>query len=201
MHPVAFTVGPLAFPTYGVAIAFGYLFGALLAARAGRRVGIGADRILDLSFWVIIAAFLGSRLLFVLTNADVYVTLCQGAGDAPRTTGQAIFDCTRALHIWDGGYVFYGGFLALAVTVVAYCRKHGLPLLKVADIGAPSLALSHFFGRLGCYGAGCCYGKVTGHHLRRGLPPGQPGLPRVCPARHGGRRGPGHPAAPPDPAV
>ena len=39
-----------------------------------------------------------------------------------------------------------------------HCRQFGLPFRSVMELSAPSIPLFHFFGRLGCFTAGCCYG-------------------------------------------
>jgi len=46
--------------------------------------------------------------------------------------------------------------------VLFYSRLHKLPLLRVFDVTAAPVALGHAIGRLGCFAAGCCYGKPTG---------------------------------------
>lgn len=60
--------------------------------------------------------------------------------------------------IRHGGLVFYGGFIAAALTGVFYARWKKLPLVNLADTLAPSIALGHFFGRIGCFLNGCCHG-------------------------------------------
>jgi phosphatidylglycerol---prolipoprotein diacylglyceryl transferase len=57
------------------------------------------------------------------------------------------------------GLVFYGGFLGGAAAAWAYCRAWGVSLARVADAGAPGLALGHAIGRIGCLLGGCCYGR------------------------------------------
>jgi phosphatidylglycerol---prolipoprotein diacylglyceryl transferase len=63
--------------------------------------------------------------------------------------------------------VFYGGFIAGALTVVAYARRAKLPLVKLLDVCAPGAALGLAIGRIGCFMAGCCWGDLC-------LPPMQP---------------------------
>jgi phosphatidylglycerol:prolipoprotein diacylglycerol transferase len=58
--------------------------------------------------------------------------------------------------------VFYGGFVLAFIVGIWYLRRHQLPLWKTTDIWAAPLALGHAVGRLGCFAAGCCYGKPTG---------------------------------------
>ena len=55
-------------------------------------------------------------------------------------------------------FVFYGGFIGAELTLVYYCRRYQLNFLRLADVLAPSLAIGHMIGRLGCLAAGCCWG-------------------------------------------
>jgi phosphatidylglycerol:prolipoprotein diacylglycerol transferase len=57
--------------------------------------------------------------------------------------------------------VFYGGLIAAVAVAFWYLRRHGMPLWSVTDAFAPGIALGHVIGRLGCFFAGCCYGKAT----------------------------------------
>jgi phosphatidylglycerol:prolipoprotein diacylglycerol transferase len=131
-----------------------------VAWRQARRQGLDGGRILDLSFWILIAGLLGSRALYVAVNARSFASICLDGSGAPRTAGRALWDCSRALHVWEGGLVFYGGLLAAAATVAVFARRQGWSFWVVGDIFAPGLALGHAFGRLGCFAAGCCFGKI-----------------------------------------
>ena len=94
------------------------------------------------------------------------------------------------LNSWRSAGVYYGGFIAAALTGWFYMRRHGLPFRKIVDITAPALALGQAIGRWGCFAAGCCYGKpatvpwavtftsarareITGVPLHRALHPSQ----------------------------
>jgi phosphatidylglycerol:prolipoprotein diacylglycerol transferase len=146
--------------TYGVLIAVGFLLAVVITARQARREGTDPDKLLDLGFWLLLAGFVGARLLFILTDLGYYVGSCRGTG-SPRTTGQVIWDCTRALHVWEGGVVWYGGFLAALGVGVWLLHRRKQKILRTADLIMPVVPLGHFFGRLGCFAAGCCYGKPT----------------------------------------
>jgi len=61
--------------------------------------------------------------------------------------------------IWNGGLVFFGGFIAAVVATPIYLKSKNLDFWKTADIISPGLALGHAVGRIGCFFAGCCYGK------------------------------------------
>jgi phosphatidylglycerol:prolipoprotein diacylglycerol transferase len=125
-------------------MAAAFLLGLSLAVRQGRKEGIPPERIIDIGFYVLLAALIGSRLLFVVINAGHYL--------------RHPLDIVK---IWEGGLVFYGGLLAAVPVALWYVRKHSLDMGKLMDIFAPSLAIGHAVGRLGCFSAGCCYGKPT----------------------------------------
>ncbi|KAF0117516.1 MAG: phosphatidylglycerol:prolipoprotein diacylglycerol transferase [bacterium] len=144
MHPILFQIGSFRIHTYGVFIALGFLTGIILALREAKRVGEEPENILDLSFYSIIAAIVGSRLLYIILNYRYYIE-----------------NPLEMIKIWSGGLVYYGGFLLALIVGIWYIRKRHLPLWKTADIIAPSIAIGEAIGRLGCFSAGCCYGKET----------------------------------------
>ncbi|MFA4910551.1 MAG: prolipoprotein diacylglyceryl transferase, partial [Desulfobacteria bacterium] len=144
MYPILFQIGSFKIHTYGVFIALGFLTGIILALREAKRVGEKPENILDLSFYSIIAAIVGSRLLYIIINYRYYME-----------------NPLEMAKIWSGGLVFYGGFVLALIVGIWYIRKNHLSLWKTVDVMAPSIAIGQAIGRLGCFSAGCCYGKVT----------------------------------------
>ncbi len=153
--------GPIRLPlhTYGLLIAAGFVIGIWLAQREGARRGQDPERIADLSFWILISALVGSRVYFILVNWGDFFGPGRALVDTP------LGRIPRLLAIWEGGLVFYGGFIGAALTAWWYLRRHRMSFLAHADTLIPSVALGHFFGRLGCFGAGCCWGDVAHAHL------------------------------------
>jgi phosphatidylglycerol---prolipoprotein diacylglyceryl transferase len=145
--------------TYGLLIATGFLVGIGLAQREARRRGQDPEAIADLAFWILVAALVGSRIYFIFVNWGDYFGPGRLLAETP------IGRIPRILAFWEGGLVFYGGFIGAALTAFFYMRRHGMPFLPYADTLIPSLALGHFFGRLGCFGAGCCWGGLADPHL------------------------------------
>jgi phosphatidylglycerol:prolipoprotein diacylglycerol transferase len=144
MFPVLIKIGPLTIHTYGFLIAVAFLVALGLAARQARKTGLSGEKITDLGFYTLMAAIIGSRLFFVFTNWSHYAA-----------------NPLDVLKIWEGGLVFYGGVIFAVPTAMWYANKAGLPLWRTADIMAPSIAIGHAIGRLGCFCAGCCYGRAA----------------------------------------
>lgn len=190
MHPVLFTLGAgdhaWALHIYGLSIAVGFLVAIAVGVRAARQAGEDGDAVRDLCFWLLVSSLVGARLLFIITNIPDYIDACRTAGD-----------CTRGLRVWEGGLVFYGGFFAALVTAIGYLRWRKMRFWRVADALAPSVALGHFFGRLGCWCAGCCWGTEA-HGVARAwaarFPPASLAWQDYV-AR--GALGPGSPTTPP----
>lgn len=144
MHPVLVRFGPLTIHTYGVLVAAGFLLGLALAVKQAKKEGIPQERIIDIGFYVLVAAIIGSRLLFVAVNAGHYLK-----------------HPLDIFKIWEGGLVFYGGLILAIPSALWYIRKHNLDAWRITDIFAPSLAIGHAVGRIGCFAAGCCYGRLS----------------------------------------
>ena len=70
-------------------------------------------------------------------------------------------DCLRTLKFWSGGLTYYGGLILAMLTSFLLARRWKWSFVKLADLAAPSISLGLAFGRLGCFLAGCCFGKVT----------------------------------------
>lgn len=70
-------------------------------------------------------------------------------------------DCLAAVEVWRGGLAYYGGLIFASLFCIWFCRKHKMPVSRVGDLAAPAIAFGLFFGRMGCYFNGCCYGKET----------------------------------------
>ncbi|MEO8214668.1 MAG: prolipoprotein diacylglyceryl transferase family protein, partial [Myxococcales bacterium] len=160
MHPALLSARlgghELGLHTYGVLVALGFAVGIVLFWREGRRQGLDGGRLLDLSFWSVVAGLIGSRLAFVALNAGEFIDACAGQSHSGT---ERISGCTAALRFWDGGFVFYGGVVAAGMVVLLFCRSEGWSFWRLGDVAAPTLAIGHAIGRLGCFFAGCCFGK------------------------------------------
>ncbi len=145
MDPVAFSIGSFDIHWYGVFVAIGFLAGLWTAGRRGLIHGLHIEQTADLGPWIIVGALIGARSLYVISYWD------------DDFAGKSLLNIFK---IRQGGLVFYGGFIGAVLSTILYTRLKKVPLWKIADAYAPSIALGHAFGRLGCLMTGCCYGKV-----------------------------------------
>jgi phosphatidylglycerol:prolipoprotein diacylglycerol transferase len=133
--------GPFTLHTYGLLVALGFIAALLVIMYGSRREKLEVEPVLDLAFVTVLAAIVGSRLLYVLFNLREYLA-----------------EPLRIFKVWEGGLVFHGGLL-LAIPVCLYVvRRSRLPVWETADVFAPAIALGQAIGRIGCFAAGCCYG-------------------------------------------
>jgi phosphatidylglycerol---prolipoprotein diacylglyceryl transferase len=147
MFPQIVHIGSFFLPTYGVLVALAFLTGLWLAGRLSVQAGLNRDAVLNLGIYVAIAGLAGAKLLMVLFDLDYYL----------KDPG-AIF----SLETLQAGGIFYGGLILALIVAAWYMRRHKLPGLATADVCAPAVALGHGIGRLGCFAAGCCWGKPSG---------------------------------------
>jgi phosphatidylglycerol:prolipoprotein diacylglycerol transferase len=156
MHPILIDLGRIQIRSYGFMLALSFLLGIYLAGRRAKRYGVDPQKILDLSVIIILAAVVGSRLLYVAFHLDQYANPLD------------IF------ALWQGGATFYGGFLLALAASYWWVQRNRLSFLVVADIIAPSIALGLVFTRVGCFLSGCCFGKPTDVPWGLVFPPGSP---------------------------
>lgn len=148
MFPKLLELGPLTLHTYGLLLALAYLVAIALTARlAEKNEQIPGNRVWDLGFVVILSAILGSKLLMVVSDFPYYWS----------NPGRFL-----SLEFWQAAGTFYGGLIGAVLASAVYIRSNpDLQFWKLADAAAPAIALGQSIGRLGCFSAGCCYGKPT----------------------------------------
>ena len=152
MHPRLLTIpefdvlgwnlGPFTLHTYGVLLAIAFLAGLWVASRQAKKAGLDATRVTDMAVWVLIAGLIGAKLLLVLVDWRYFTA-------NPGELGT----------LFKSGGVFYGGLIGGILVAWWYIRRHKLPGWQVVDVLAPGVMIGQAIGRLGCFSAGCCWGK------------------------------------------
>jgi len=148
VFPQLFHIGSFAVPTYGILVATGVLLGLWISVRNSARQGIKPENAWDFGIAVVLAGILGSKILYILVDWKTYA-------EHPKE----IF----SLSTLQAGGVFSGGLIGAFIVAWWFLLKYNMPALATCDAFSPGLALGHAIGRIGCFSAGCCYGKPTTH--------------------------------------
>lgn len=136
--------------TYGFLLAVAFIAGLAVSARAARQHHVDPSRVYDMGLYIAISSLAGSKALLLITEFSYY-----------WNNPKEIF----SLATLRSGGVYYGGFILAVIVGLLLSRKYKLPIWKMADLFAPGIALGQAIGRLGCFAAGCCYGKPTSSAL------------------------------------
>ncbi|HXJ41647.1 MAG TPA: prolipoprotein diacylglyceryl transferase [Bryobacteraceae bacterium] len=145
MFPRLFQIGSVSVPSYGLLVAIAFLTALWLAAKFAKARGLDSEKIVNLGVYCALTGMLGAKLLMIVLDPEF------------RAHPGEIF----TLATLQSAGIFFGGLIVALAFALLYMKKQGLPLLATCDIFAPGLALGHGIGRLGCFAAGCCWGKPT----------------------------------------
>jgi phosphatidylglycerol:prolipoprotein diacylglycerol transferase len=148
VFPQLFHLGKFFLPTYGFLVSMGVLIGLRISVRNSERLGIDGDKAWNLGILVVLCGIVGAKVLYVVNEWSYY-----------SAHPSEIF----SINTLQAGGVFSGGLLAAFLAAAWYVWRHHMPALGTCDAFAPGLALGHSIGRIGCFAAGCCYGKETHH--------------------------------------
>jgi len=145
MYPELFRIGSFPINTYGVFLALAFLCAILVTVKLAARDGLPRERIYDLCLWMLLGGLVGSKILMLFTEPEYRSNPLQ----------------LISLDFLRSGGVFYGGLIGAVLVGYLLMRRYRLPWWKTADACAPGIAIGNFFGRQGCFAAGCCWGKPT----------------------------------------
>ena len=142
MHPILIKLGPLTVHTYGFLMALGVGLGLIFLYVQAKRRGLNAVALMDAAFYTIIVSLVGAKLALLVGHFSYYTS-----------NWRELFSLARS------GGVFQGGLAFGVVFALWYFRRKKIPTWPAADLIGPALALGHGFGRIGCFSAGCCFGR------------------------------------------
>lgn len=143
MRLILFEIFGIKIYSYGFMIAIGIITAGYMFMKRAKNKGYDEDSIFNLTIISVIAGVLGGKLLFILTELNT------------------VIKNPSVLLKFGEGFVIYGAIIAGALAVYIYCRIKKWNILEVLDLIVPGIAIAQGFGRIGCFLAGCCYGKET----------------------------------------
>ncbi len=161
MHPILFEL-PGGFPvrSFSVMVALGFLLGSWIFSRLVARTSDDPARDVQrygaIPVWVLVGAFGGARVAYVLVEIVKGSNIGHGFLSAPWTV----------LMVWTGGLVMYGGLFG-GMLAGAWCtRRHGIPTAHAMDLGLTAGFFGQAVGRIGCLLVGDDYGSVVPERWR-----------------------------------
>lgn len=153
MHNEILTIGPVTIYGYGLMIGLGVLCCIWMGMHRAKKNGLAEDAVIDIAIYGLIAGFLGAKFLYVIVEWKAFIK------DPLSVLGSE-------------GFVVYGGISMGVLAAILYCKKKGYRFLAYFDLLCASIALAQGFGRIGCFLAGCCYGRETTSSLGVVFPAG-----------------------------
>jgi len=149
-HPFQFSIGPLQFTGFGIAVVLGFVVAQMIAQEEMTRLGHDPAPIADMIFGAVIGGLLGAKLYFVVVLGN-----------------------------WDalfarGGFVFWGGLIGGAIGVLLIAWRKKVPIWRTLEVGAASVAAAYAVGRTGCWDVGDDYGRPWNGPLAVQFPEGAP---------------------------
>ena len=148
MHPVFLKIGSFELASYGLMTALGYAAAACYLLPRLKKINLDKDTFWNLIFIAFMGALVGSKLLYIVVSW-------------PQLGETLAEKMTNIVRDFRYGFVFFGGMIASVGALVYYMKKKDLPILKTSDFLIVGLPLGHALGRIGCFLAGCCYGRPT----------------------------------------
>ncbi len=144
MHRIIAEIGPVTIYSYGLMIAFAFMFCSIFMVRDAKKFGIKGDDYFDCLLAALFGGLVGGRLLFVALNWQEYS-----------------WNILRIVMVNEGGLAIQGALVVGVAAASIACKIKKIPVWKALDIAAPYIALGQAIGRVGCFLNGCCYGVVT----------------------------------------
>jgi prolipoprotein diacylglyceryl transferase len=142
LTPLFGRAAPWLVPGYAFMLALGALLGALVVVDATARAGYPRRRAIEALFFAYLGGLVGAAMVPLAQATHAWIAI--GRFRAPS------------------GLAAYGGLLGGLAACAIALRRQRLAVLPFLDAGAHALGLGYFFARLGCFLAGCDYGRPTG---------------------------------------
>lgn len=136
-------IGPVTIHMYGLMIGIGFASAYLISCRRAGKKHLSEDILWGILLCALAGALIGTRLLYYIVSIPQIIH--------------------NPSIIWNfkNGYVVYGGIIFGVLFGYLYCRKKKVSFLQYFDLVMPSVSVAQGFGRIGCFFAGCCYGRQT----------------------------------------
>ena len=148
MYNELLKIGPITIYGYGLMTAIGIIAAYLSCEYRAKKKGLDHTKVFGLVVFCCLFGYIGSKLLYFLTILP-----------------EIKADPSIILRSLADGWVVMGGIIGGVIGALIYLRWQKLDVWRFMDTGFASVAVAQGFGRIGCFLAGCCYGKPTDSHF------------------------------------
>lgn len=142
MYNDLFSIGPVTIHGYGLMIAIGFMTALMVGMKRAKNKGLNSDYVFDLGILCLVSGFLSAKVLYCIVEIKTML-------EDPKQI------------ISSNGFVVYGGIIGGIAAAFIFCRIKKISFWHYFDLVLPSVAIAQGIGRIGCFLAGCCYGRET----------------------------------------
>lgn len=142
--------------SYALMAAIGILFCLFYIIRICKKRNIRDYNYVNMLLFSLIGVLIGGHILYGITNINLIVKFFSRIDQIDSF--KTFIDCMAQIF---GGSVFYGGLIGGMIVCYIYAKKTNIANRETYDLVIPVVPLFHTFGRIGCFLAGCCYGKKS----------------------------------------
>ncbi len=142
MHNEIITIGPVTIYGYGLMIGIGVMLAMIIGDKRAKGKGLNGELVYGLTIAVVILGFAAAKVLFIITQWRDFIK-------------------DPLSYLSSEGFVVYGGIIGGILVAILYCKLKKVNGFDYLDLMVPSVAVAQGFGRIGCFLAGCCYGRET----------------------------------------
>ena len=144
MSKIAISLGPITITWYSICIFVGIILAAIIINKEAKRYNIPSSFVTNLIFWCVVFGIVGARVYYVLFNLNYYLNFPM-----------------EIIKVWNGGLAIHGGIIAGLITLIIYCKKYNVGILKMTDIAVVGLVLAQGIGRWGNFFNAEAHGGVV----------------------------------------
>ena len=137
-----FSIGPFTVHGYGLMIGLGFVAAVFAGCLLSKKKGLSDNDFINMAMWVLVIGFMGGKLLHIIVEFRAFI-------ENPMAI------------LGSEGFVVYGGIITGVLSIVVYCKVKKLKVLDYLDVFGAAVPLNQSLGRVGCFFAGCCYGRET----------------------------------------
>lgn len=144
MNPILVSIGSFDIRWYSVLILIAAFVILTFSQSEANRFKVQKEFMFNLLFWALIFGIIGARLYYCIFNWNMYK--------------DNIIDI---LKVWEGGLAIHGGLIAGLLTIIVYCKKYKVRVIRILDFICVPLLLGQAIGRWGNFFNQEAHGAAT----------------------------------------